>query len=232
SKIGLRYGKYPSQVQQLMEGYAIRRRSTSEAVTRFQKTAFSGDDEERAYLLGFRAGDLYVATHGRCLRATVSSTHPSMIELMSQLFRRYGRVVCSPKLIRKRMIFEWEVYAYLDSSFEFLLKKPEEPPENFMGFFAGFFDAEGCINIKRQSESRWTIVSLELANNNLPLLESCRARLSDLGYHATIPQEPYHRKGEFVGFGRYNRDCYRLSLTRRAEVISLLISLNLRHREK
>jgi hypothetical protein len=137
SKIGRLYNKYPSQIHRLMKTYSIRMRTTSEAMTRFEKAPFSGNDEERAYLLGFRAGDLYVATHGRCLRATVSSTHPAMIELMKWLFGKYGRVVKSPKLIRKWMLFEWEVYVYLDSSFEFMLGKPEQLPEPFMGFLAG-----------------------------------------------------------------------------------------------
>ncbi len=155
-----------------------------------------------------------------------------MLDLMNQLFGEYGHVVRSPKLVRKSMLFEWEGYVYLDPSFEFMLRKPEAPHEPFLAFFAGFFDAEGCIIIKRQGESNTTNVSLEVANNNLPLLQLCRGRLSALGYHATIPCRPYHRQGEFVGLGRYNKDCWRLSISRRPEAIALLSSLNLQHRER
>src|SRR5208283_3508766 len=232
SKIGHLYNRRPSQILQVMKAYSIRRRTISESMTRFPKAPFSGNDEEKAYLLGLRAGDLYVAAHGRCLRATVSSTHPSMIELMNQLFGRYGRVVRRPKLIRKWQLFEWESYVYLDSSFEFMHRKPDELTEPFLDFFAGFFDVEGCIVIKRQNKSKSTNCSLELANNNLPLLRLCGDRLRSLGYHATIPPRPYHTKGEFVGLGRYNRDCWRLGISRKAEVIALLSSLNLVLKER
>lgn len=200
--------------------------------TRPLRVHFSGTDRDRAYIQGLRAGDLYVVGRGNCIRVTVSSTHPAMLALMDRLFGKYGRVLVRPKFIRKWMNFEWESDVYLDSSFNFMLRKPEFIPEPFMDFFAGFFDAEGCITIKRQSGSCTTNISLELANNNLPLLELCRDRLCGLGYHAGICPKPYHRAGDFVGFGRYNKDCYRLGLYRRGEVNSLLSSLDFQHDER
>jgi hypothetical protein len=51
------------------------------AVTKFQKTPFDGNEEDKAYLLGLARGDLNVARHGRTIRVKTSSTHPAMIDL-------------------------------------------------------------------------------------------------------------------------------------------------------
>src|SRR2546428_7189225 len=39
------------------------------AVTKYQRKPFSGSDEEKAYLSGFRTGDLDAVKHGRAVRA-------------------------------------------------------------------------------------------------------------------------------------------------------------------
>src|SRR2546425_7733608 len=62
------------------------------AVTKHQRRPFSEDDEERAYLSGFRTGDLDVVKHGRAVRVRTGTTHPWMGELFRELFDRYGYV--------------------------------------------------------------------------------------------------------------------------------------------
>lgn len=215
-----------------MQALGVRGRTLPESMTKFPKAPFSGAPDDRAYPLGLRAGDLFATVHGRCIGATVSTTHPSMAGLINVLFDDYGHVIRRPKFLRKWNTFEWEVYVYLHPSFSFLRNKPGVIHEPFFAFLAGFFDAEGCINIKPQSGSKTTRISLELSNNNLPLLRLCAERLRSLGYSATIPPRPYHEVGEAVGLGPYNKACWRLSISRRADAISLLSSLKLRHEEK
>lgn len=231
-KIRNLYGKGSGTVQDLMRSQGVKTRTLSQAMTRYMTKPFSGDANERAYLLGFRVGDLFATRHGHNVRAKVSTTHPAMIELFRKLFARYSHVTVSPKKLRKWNLYEWEVYSYLHPSFEFLRLKPSKLDGPFLSLFAGFFDAEGCICIKKASKSRSTRVTLEVANNNLGFLKFYKRGLDKLGYSPTISPSPYHEKGQVIGFGKYNRDLWRLSMMRNTEVMGLLSLLPIQHREK
>jgi hypothetical protein len=231
-KIGILFDKSASSVLQEMRKQGVRTRTLSEAMTVYEKLPFSNDPNEKAYLQGLRAGDLHTARHGLSIRATVSTTHPAMLELVKDLFGKYGRVVASPKFLRKTNQFEWEVYGYLHASFEFLVKPLELADESFLSFFAGFFDAEGTISIFKQHRSTTTGLRVEVSSCNRDLLLLIAEKLRRIGYGAYLSEKPVRRKGEKVGYGPYNEDFWRLSLTRSDEALRLLRSLPLRHREK
>lgn len=72
------------------------------AVTKHSRTAFCGDSIEKAYLLGFARGDLWVTTHGRAVRVKGGSTHQAFIELFRQLFGTYGAVYVYPRKLRSQ----------------------------------------------------------------------------------------------------------------------------------
>jgi len=57
------------------------------AVTKHQRIPFSGNAEEKAYLIGLAQGDSYVTTHGRLVRAKTASTHPGMYALFKSCFQ-------------------------------------------------------------------------------------------------------------------------------------------------
>jgi len=230
--VGAFFGKDAKSVWRLMRKKGVRTRSVSEAMTRCAKRPFSGDPDEKAYLIGLRAGDLYVSKHGGSIRATVSTTHLAMIELIRRVFGKYARVVATPKFLKKWNQFEWEVYSLLHSSFEFLLTKRVEANESFLSFLAGFFDAEGSISIRRQSSSTTTRVVLEISSNNLRLLKFFHVQLRRLGYHPKLPSKPARTKGEIIGYGPYTRSFWRLSITRTYEAVKLLSSLPIKHKEK
>lgn len=231
-QVGELFGKDAKSIWRLMRKKSIRTRSVSEAMTKYAKWSFSGDSDEKAYLLGLRAGDLYVRRHGGSIRATVSTTHPAMIELIKQVFGKYARVVVAPKFLKKWNQFEWEVYSLLHSSFEFLLTKRVQANESFLSFLAGFFDAEGSISIRRQSGSTRTRVVLEISSNNLRLLRFFYVKLRRLGYHPNLPSKPARSKGDMIGYGPYTKNLWRLSVTRTDEAVKLLSSLPIKHKEK
>lgn len=199
---------------------------------RYPKAPFSGDPEERAYLLGLRAGDIYSCMHGRSIRATVSTTHPAMIQLVRDLFGRYGHVTQSPKFLRKWNQYEWEVYTYLHSSFVFMLQKPNFIAEPFLSFLAGFFDAEGHIEVFKQKGSSTVGIRMDVSSCDVSLLRIIDAKLHAFGYNSHMSTGPLRLKGESVGYGPYGADFWRLSLSRNAEVARLLRTLPLRHSEK
>ena len=73
---------------------------------------------------------------------------------------------------------------------------------------------------------------LEVSSCNKDLLSLITKELCRIGYAAHLSEKPVRRKGEAIGYGPYNEDFWRLSLTRSDEVPMLLRSLPLRHREK
>jgi len=203
-----------------------------EAMTWYDKNPFSGELDERAYLLGLRAGDLYVRKHGRSVKITVSTTHPAMIEPMQEVFGKYARVVLTPKFIRKWKQLKWEVYSLLHPSFEFFLTKTIGTNESFLSFFAGFFDAEGSISIRRQSRSTTTRIVMEVSSNDLGLLTFFDDQLRKLGYNPCFPSKLAHMVGDVVGYGPYTQNFWRLYVNRTKEAVKLLSSLPIKHREK
>jgi len=85
--IGEQSGCSSNVVKRRLEEYRINRRSAAEAATLYPKTDFSGDLIEKAYLIGFRQGDLYVARPneaGITLLITCSSTKHEQVALIRQ----------------------------------------------------------------------------------------------------------------------------------------------------
>lgn len=154
-RIATRWGVSSIWVRDWMRRLGVPVRTLSEAGTRFPKTPFNGTDSNRAYLQGFRAGDLNCQLYGRLVRVATSSTHPAMWALIRSCFGPYGRV--NRIASRRKGSFEWMMYAYLDRSFDFLLPKTSMLPESYMkdellflSFLAGYTDAEGSFRIYNQ----------------------------------------------------------------------------------
>jgi hypothetical protein len=184
----------------MMKRYGIPRRTLSEAGMKFAKTSFSGNPAESAYLLGFRTGDLHATIDGNQIRLGTSTTHPAMWSLIHSLFHGYGRVNKTPARLRDG--FEWSVYSYLDRSFEFLVKKPQNIPGEvsrdstlFHSFLSGYIDAEGSFRIYRDEES--CAVSLRINSEDEGILRGIRTVLSSKGYHPCF--DLVRRKGFYKG---------------------------------
>lgn len=203
-----------------------------EAVTKYERRPFSGDPLERAYLIGFRLGDLGVVRHGRAIRVRTGTTHPAMAVLFESLFSSYGHIARYP---RKSDLaeYEWSLECDLEDSFEFLLAKPTAETvkvlsdSEFLAFLAGFFDAEGSIYLHRKSSGYAAEVSI--TNKEYDMLELISERLAALGIVSKLyssQQDPmrlgYYRPGEI----------WRLKVWRFDAVKSILKALEFRHREK
>jgi hypothetical protein len=141
------------------------------AVSKHERKPFTGDEGEKAYLLGFSTGDLYVTKHGRAIRVKTASTHPAMEHLFRTCFERHGPVYLLPKTTPFAG-YEWTYTADLDVSFCFLLETEEKIPNWIkrsrklsMGYLSGFFDAEGSAFMNSRG---W--FELSITNSNLKLL--------------------------------------------------------------
>ena len=205
-----------------------------EAVTKYQRMPFSGNDEERAYLSGFRVGDLDVVRHGRAVRVRTSTTHPRMSELFHGLFDCYGYVHSYP---RRAPVtgYEWSLEADLDGSFEFLLLGLSEVPKEFAtkprlfnSFLAGFFDAEGCLYFHRKASG--SSFEIHISNVNLRLLTSITEILLRLNYNPKLVV--HSQNSERLGWVHSTSQLWRIMIWRHGEVSRLLRETPLKHKEK
>jgi len=160
-EIGQRLGVSVSVIYKRLEERNVARRDLSEAKTVYPRCDFSGDLVEKAYLVGFRQGDLHVRMNKdgpACASIYVStgSTRIEQINLFHELFSPYGHVnVSSPGSNGNH-----DVACLLNLSFDFLLPKVDAMSEwilcstendndmrPFLAFLAGYTDAEGCFGV-------------------------------------------------------------------------------------
>lgn len=153
AKIGKIYKCCPVAILKKMRNENISRRTSWETNEKYKKTDFDGNLLTKAYLLGFRAGDLGVRRQSETtgsIKVGCNSTKPAQINLIRNLFKDYGPVwVGKPN---KKGVRSIDIL--LNKSFSFLLPK-EDKIDNWIlkkrnclaAFTAGYTDAEGNIGI-------------------------------------------------------------------------------------
>lgn len=228
--IGKVLGISPGYVRKLMERYRVARRTTSEAGMKYQKSHFSRNIHEKAYMTGLRTGDLNVDIYGYQVRVATTTTHPAMWRLINNVFGGYGHVGKSAALSNGQ--FEWCVYCYLDRSFDFLLPKPQKIPSNifededcFLSFLAGYIDAEGSLRIYGDDDT--AAVSLRINSEDEQILRQISHRLKSMGYHCRFALAAKGGRNT-----RYRRDLWTIGLFRKHEILDLLGRIPILHDEK
>lgn len=165
-QIAKRYSCSSSIISSKLKKYGTKARSVSEAikltnnerlkaiaktVSKYAKKDFNGSDIEKAYLIGFRLGDLnvYKKPHGETIYIQCWTTRIEQLILMNDLFKNCGHI-----LIRRRKDGHFQFVCNLNNSFDFLLEKRDEIKkwilENdkyFLSFLAGYIDAEGSFGV-------------------------------------------------------------------------------------
>lgn len=207
-------------------------RNLAQAHIIYPRTNFSGNLIEKAYLIGFRIGDLRVRKfykNSETIHIDCGSTKIEQINLIKSLFSPYGRVWVGKPNKRRAM----QIECFLNDSFSFLLSK--EPPLwvfknkiSFARFLAGFTDAEGSIFISGKQ------AHYALGNYDLSLLKKIRKTLEKVGIK-TQRITKSARKGLIASHGyKYNNDYWTLGLSRKVELIKLfnLIGPHLKHRKR
>lgn len=118
----------------------------------YKKSDFLGDKCEKAYIIGFRLGDLNVyqtASHSEVIVVRCHTTCIDQVDVMKKMFGKYGNV--SRREGKDR---SFAVNCFLNRSFDFLLKKKDgvdkwiTENEEFSNYFAaGYIDAEANIGV-------------------------------------------------------------------------------------
>lgn len=210
-----------------------------EKVRKYERRPFDGTDEDKAYMLGLRHGDLSVSRpFGDAIRVSTSTTHPTMAAVFKSLFEPYGHVYQHPRFKQDTKTYEWNLSTILDGSFEFLLEDRvtswnwiQRNLNTILAYLAGAWDAEGHVGILKNANC--TAITLTIFNTNTDFLGFVRTILIQIGYH---PVGLYldKRKGTVTSKYKIERkkDYWKLVVAIFDEAQSLLRSMPIQHPEK
>jgi len=206
---------------------------------KYERRPFDGTDEERAYLLGLRHGDLSVSRPWRgVVRVSTSTTHPAMAELFRSLFEPYGHVYQYARYKKDTGTFEWNVQVILDASFEFLLRRFDEvrawvegSSSRIIAYLPGFLDAEGSILVTRSVKGR-IVVFVDYFNENRTILEWIAACVHQFGLGTSLRINKPIGRGTTGFHLNHNNEYFQLSLFSTGHIISFIRRLGPRHPEK
>ncbi len=224
-KIGAQYGCDGVTVRTRLKEAGITLKSKSAAQTRYPRRSFDGSNAEKAYLLGFKYGDLnaYIPK-GASETIVVRShtTHEIQVRLFESLFEKYGKVTLS------RNVRSIQTTCYLDMSFSFLLGKYPESIRRWLlsrerllwAFTAGYIDAEGTFGLN-QGRGRFKIDAYDA-----DILADIHALF--LRYGLRSKSRVIARKGENDYGWEWKEDVWRVSINE-AQSLEKLVTLLLPH---
>lgn len=214
-----------------LQEYGIPLKSPAFARMRYKKFDFSRDLVEKAYLIGFRLGDLAVSKTSSSAETVVvrlHTTHDTQINLFKKLFEKYGKVVCYKSAVNPST----NVNAYLNSSFDFLMPKHDsveswivEDEIHFRSFAAGYIDAEGTFGIY-QGRARFKMDAYDRG-----ILSSIHVWLNK----NNISNKFFRiaKQGDYVRYGNYyfKKDVWRINVNEASALLKFtdLIRPYLKH---
>lgn len=214
-------------IMKKLRAYSIKTRTIQEAKSltppKYERHDFDGDLERKAYLIGFRLGDLYVnKTHPNSptIRISVNTTKEEQLELIEELFSQYGHV----RRYNRDKNGAINIRCFVNSSFNFLLKKEDKIEDWILGnekyffsFLGGYIDAEGnfssqynnsfCINT--QDKNILHQISLSLNKNGI----ICKPRFA-------------RKAGSIMAGVRSNKDVWQLYIYNRENLMKLIQRIN------
>jgi len=164
-KISLLYNCNRQTISNYLTIHNIPHKTKAQAQLRYyNRNVFDGSLEDKAYLIGFRLGDLNVYKPKGSSETIVARCHSTSIDqviLIEEIFSRYGKVKVSES------DNGYTINCYLNLSFEFLLEKQDIITEwitlsdlTMWAFIAGYIDAEGCFQIN-QGRGRFAVTACD-----------------------------------------------------------------------
>jgi len=143
-------------IERKIKNFGIKTRLISNRACKHKKKDFNGSLIEKAYMIGFRLGDLNVSKKKNVIVVRCSTTKRAQASLIKNLFSPYGGLSIS-----KAKRGTYEIYVFLNQSFNFLLFKSDKIPKwiiknnkYFLAFFAGYADAEGYLSLSSSKTGR------------------------------------------------------------------------------
>lgn len=216
-EIGLHFNCSQTTIRDRLLEYGIKTRSIQEAksLTKplYERRNFAGNLADKAYIIGFRLGDLHVSkTHPNSptIRVNTNSTKIEQLNLFKKLFSPYGHI----SKIGPDKNGATFIRCYLNSSFRFLLKtKCETLPKWILNskkyslsFMAGYIDAEGCFSINHRQSPVFAMNSQD--KNIMVFIQS--TVLPQIGINTKL--RLVRRANSIIGGIRSNRDVFNISI--------------------
>jgi len=207
--------------------YDIQIRNRAQSHIIYPRKNFNGNKTEKAYLIGFSMGDLRVRKmykNSETIHIDCGSTKKAQINLISRLFKAYGRIWIS----KPNKVGAIQIECFLNNSFNFLLKKRIlidhwilMKKKYFAAFLAGFTDAEGCISITNKGLSFYS-----LGNYNNQLLSQIRNQLLKSGIES--PKLTEGKTKGYIGKEGYanNQNYWSLRLNRKIHLLKLFVLID------
>jgi hypothetical protein len=206
---------------------------------KYERKPFDGTDEDKAYLLGLRHGDLSVSKPWKgVVSVSTSTTHPAMVELFRTLFEPYGHVYQYPRYKKEVDAYEWNIQAILDDSFSFLSMSFEDSKAwlegsraRVLAYLSGFLDAEGSILVTFDSRSK-AVIFVDFYNEDYALLDWIKQAAIAMGLGCSLRVNKPRGLGT-TGYKLFhNRDYWQLSIFSAGRIQAFILELSPRHPEK
>ena len=189
----------------------------------YLKKDFSGTPDEKAYMIGFRLGDLNVyktSPHSKVVIARCNTTNDTQANLLKKVFGKYGRVTVS-----KGKNLAFSVNCFMNDSFDFLVPKLlvvedwiDQDEKNSQHFAAGYVDAEANIGVY-DSRARFKLDSYDkdiifwfsawFQKNNIQCPQPIK-----IGFAGQI----YDKKRGY----KYSKDLWRVRVSEKMSLLKLL----------
>lgn len=220
-RIATRYNCTRVTVRSRLVEAGISLKTKSAAQSKYPKRDFNGSEAAKAYMLGFKYGDLNAyMPRGKSEIVVVRchTTHQAQEELFKKIFNRYGAVTIS------RNSRSAHLNCYLNRSFAFLLGKYPPIIRSWLSssetllwpFAAGYIDAEGTFGLN-QGKGRFKIDAYDR-----PILRDLHHFFLRAGIRSKI--RVIARKGENDYGWIWKQDVWRVSVNEAAS-LELLIHL-------
>lgn len=229
----------PGFVRNRLQEYGIPLRTIQEALplsnkSKYELKNFSGNLEEKAYLMGLTKGDLHVrvdSERSSTIHVEIGSTKPAMISLVIDSFITYGHIWKG----RPRKNGVVGMSCSLNRTFGFLLNLTDSVPpwilqrkSLFAAFLAGYSDAEGSFCLCGDTSV------FSIRSQDKTILSQVRTKLVQLGILLRPPQIARH-KGTYDKRGTIsNEDIWGFWIHRKNALLKLfdLLKPYMKHADK
>lgn len=213
SEIAKKLGYNKITIFNKLKKLGIKTKNLSLANTVYPKKKFDGDNELKAYMIGFRLGDLNVRAVNKdsVIFIKSSTTKEEQCDLIRKVYGNYGH--CKVNFNGEF----YQVYCNLDSSFSFLLSKKDkierwilDNNKYFFAFLGGYSDAEGNFGVYGG------MARFRLGTYDKSILIQLKDRLNQLNIQTKFNLETK------ALIGKNNQDFYRISINKKESILNFI----------
>ena len=217
-----------SGLERRFKNYNLVSRGNKNRACKYKKKDFSGDPIEKAYLIGFRLGDLNVMEGVSVLQIRCSTTIPAQTKLIKRLFTPY-----TTPYITKAKRGTYEIVCLVNRSFDFLLSKEDKIPlwitrnkKHFFSFLAGYSDAEGSFYIhKRKNKVSFGVWEIQTQQKNI--INQIWKNLQKYEVESPLPSISKNVGYIAPSGSKNNKDIWKITVARKYSLWKLINSLSI-----